>query len=190
MDDHGRTNERRDPALPAWQPTPTRHSRSFSPTRAGRTSRSATLATGRSRRASRTAGTSRSMRSRDASSRRRRGRRSTPRCRPSNSDRSSRRAARSSTPGRSRATWIRPTAHSNEFEIEWPPRSGKRRAIPGDRPGRVVRPDRGAPADQADAGAADRPARGGPRPLRPPRSARLGRRVPAARPEPSWRGAP
>ena len=54
------------------------------------------------------------------------------------------------------------TAHSNEFEIEWPPRSGKRQRIPGDRSGRVVRPDRGAPADQADPGAADRSARGSP----------------------------
>ena len=35
-------------------------------------------------------------------------------------------------------------ATSNRFEIEWPPRSGRRIEVPGDRPRRVVRARRGA----------------------------------------------
>ena len=33
-------------------------------------------------------------------------------------------------PGRWRATWTRRDARSNEFEMEWPPRSGRRERFP------------------------------------------------------------
>ena len=54
-------------------------------------------------------------------------------------------------------------AHSNTFEMTWPPRSDGRIDRPGDRPGRVVRPGRGAPAGQGDADPAARTPGGVPR---------------------------
>ena len=51
-------------------------------------------------------------------------------------------------------------ALSNTFAMEWPPRSGRPRGLPRDRPGRLVRAGRGTTADQGIADPIDRPARG------------------------------
>ena len=40
----------------------------------------------------------------------------------------------------------------NQVQIEWPPRSGKMRSIPGDRPRRVLHARRGAREDQSGTG--------------------------------------
>ena len=70
------------------------------------------------------------MRSRDVSSRRRLGRRSTPQCRPSNSGSIIQKGGKVVHAWAVEGDLDPATAHSNEFEIEWPPRSGKRQRIP------------------------------------------------------------
>ena len=51
---------------------------------------------------------------------------------------------------------------SNDFEVEWPPRSGRPATVRRDRPGRMVRARRGPPPDQAHPGTVHRSARDGP----------------------------
>jgi predicted NUDIX family NTP pyrophosphohydrolase len=90
------------------------------------------------RRASPTARPRPFLMSRAASSPRRPGPSSIPPHRPRSSARSSRRAARSSTRWAVEGDLDPSGAHSNEIEIEWPPRSGRLRQFPEIDPRRMV----------------------------------------------------
>ncbi len=74
----------------------------------------------------------------------------------SRSGRSGSEAARPCTPSRSRAISTSPDFASNEFEMEWPPRSGRRAELSRGRPCRLFQGGDGAAQDPAGAKAVHR----------------------------------
>ena len=156
----GRTCRAPGSCCTGWSGTAS--SRFSSPIRADRISRTAMPATGRSRRASRTGPRRRCSPSDVASSRRRRGRPSTRR-RPTIELGSIVQKG-----GKVVHAWavegdLDPSlAHSNEFEVEWPPRSGQRQVFPEIDRVAWFGPDEARRRVKATADPVRRPARGGP----------------------------